>query len=86
MSEKCCYLRVCFIGLLHAIYRDRAEKPASSHQVTRMQKVSARKREGEMDRHIETETHIQAQKVFPKPLSIDRVQTSKSLVSGENSF
>lgn len=41
MSEKCCCLRVCLIDLLHAINRDIAEKPASSHQVTKMQKVSS---------------------------------------------
>lgn len=38
-----------------------------------------------MDRQIET--GIQAQKVvFPEPLSIDKVQTSKTMASGENSF
>lgn len=43
-----------------------------------------KEREGWTDR--QRETHIQAQKIFPKPLSIDKVHTSKSLVSGENSF
>lgn len=90
MSDKCCLLRACFKGLLHAIYKDTAAKPASITQVTRKQKISSQSRllEKEMDGWTDRQRgrHASSEKFFPKPLDIDKVQTPKSMASGGNSF
>lgn len=71
------------MDLLHAADEDAAEKPASSRQVTRKEKMSSQSSvlEKEMDGQTDGETGIQVQKVS----SQNKVQTSKSTASGGNS-